>query len=61
MFTGPMPGLLLAASVALVAWLAHLAVPLVPLLTAAVALGIVVGQVPGLRPALTGSLAPGLR
>jgi len=56
-----MPGLLLAASAALVAWLAHLAVPLVPLLTAAVALGIVVGQVPALRPALTGGLAPGLR
>lgn len=61
MFAGRMPGLLLAASAALVAWLAHLAVPLVPLLTAAVALGIVVGQVPALRPALTGRLAPGLR
>ncbi|MDQ0892963.1 putative integral membrane protein (TIGR00698 family) [Agromyces ramosus] len=61
MFAGRMPGLLLAACAALVAWLAHLAVPLVPLLTAAVALGIVVGQVPALRTALTGSLAPGLR
>lgn len=61
MLGGWMPGLLLAASAALVAWLAHLAVPLVPLLTAAVALGIVVGQVPALRPALTGTLAPGLR
>jgi uncharacterized integral membrane protein (TIGR00698 family) len=58
---GRMPGLLLAASAALIAWLAHLALPLVPLLTAAVALGIVVGQVPALRPALTGSLAPGLQ
>ncbi|HKH07614.1 MAG TPA: putative sulfate exporter family transporter [Agromyces sp.] len=56
-----MPGLLLAASAAVIAWLAHLALPLVPLLTAAVALGIVVGQVPALRPALTGSLAPGLQ
>jgi len=59
--TGRMPGLLLAASAAVIAWLAHLALPLVPLLTAAVALGIVVGQVPALRPALTGSLAPGLQ
>jgi uncharacterized integral membrane protein (TIGR00698 family) len=58
---GRMPGLLLAASAALIAWLAHLALPLVPLLTAAVAVGIVVGQVPALRPALTGSLAPGLQ
>ncbi|HZW42156.1 MAG TPA: putative sulfate exporter family transporter [Agromyces sp.] len=56
-----MPGLLLAASAALIAWLAHLALPLVPLLTAAVALGIMVGQVPALRPAPTGSLAPGLQ
>ncbi len=56
-----MPGLLLAASAALVAWLTHLVVPAVPLLTAAVALGIVVGQIPGLRPALGGALAPGLR
>ncbi|WP_022894746.1 YeiH family protein [Agromyces subbeticus] len=56
-----MPGLLVAASAALIAWLAHLAVPAVPILTAAVALGIVVGQIPGLQPALAGGLAPGLR
>ncbi|AWB94850.1 putative sulfate exporter family transporter [Agromyces badenianii] len=56
-----MPGLLVAASAALIAWLAHLALPAVPMLTAAVALGIVVGQIPALRPALAGSLAPGLR
>ena len=56
-----LPGLAVAASAALIAWLAHLALPLVPLLTAAVALGIVVGQVPALRPALSGSLAPGLQ
>ena len=56
-----MPGLAVAASAALVAWLAHLALPAVPILTAAVALGIVVGQVPGLQPALAGALAPGLR
>ena len=56
-----LPGLAVAASAALVAWLVHLAVPAVPILTAAVALGIVVGQVPALRPALAGGLAPGFR
>ena len=55
------PGLVVAASAALVAWLVHLAVPAVPVLTGAVALGIVVGQVPALRPSLEGALAPGLR
>ncbi|GAA1820766.1 YeiH family protein [Agromyces neolithicus] len=54
------PGLLTAAAAALLAWLAHLALPAVPLLTAAVALGIVVGQVPALRQALGRRLAPGL-
>ena len=56
-----LPGLVVAASAALIAWLAHLAFPAVPLLTASVALGIVVGQIPALRPALGGSLAPGMR
>ena len=56
-----LPGLVVAASAALIAWLAHLAFPGVPLLTASVALGIVVGQIPALRPALGGSLAPGMR
>ena len=56
-----LPGLVVAASAALIAWLAHLAFPAVPLLTASVALGIVVGQIPALRPALSGSLAPGMR
>nr|WP_157002370.1 putative sulfate exporter family transporter [Agromyces laixinhei] len=55
-----LPGLVVAASAALIAWLSHLAFPAVPLLTAAVALGIAVGQVPALRPALGGALAPGL-
>ncbi len=45
----------------LAAWLVHLAVPAIPLLTAAVVLGIVVGQVPALRPALDGTLRPGIR
>ena len=49
-----------AGMAALVAWGVHAAVPAVPLLTAAVLLGIVVGQLPVLRPALTGVLAPGL-
>lgn len=56
-----MPGLVVAASAALVAWLVHLAVPAVPILTAAVALGILVGQVPALQPAIAGTLAPGLQ
>jgi uncharacterized integral membrane protein (TIGR00698 family) len=56
-----LPGLLVAASAALISWLMHLAVPALPILTAAVALGIVVGQVPALHPALAGVLAPGLR
>ncbi|MBT2498771.1 putative sulfate exporter family transporter [Agromyces sp. ISL-38] len=55
-----MPGLLVAASAALIAWLVHLALPFVPLLTAAVVLGILVAQVPAVRPALVGVLAPGL-
>ena len=56
-----LPGLVVAASAALVSWLVHLAVSAVPILTAAVALGIVVGQVPALRPTLDGALRPGLR
>jgi uncharacterized membrane protein YadS len=56
-----MPGLALAASAALIAWLVHLALPAVPILTAAVALGIIVGQVPALQPRLSGAFAPGLR
>ena len=55
-----MRGVAAAAVAALVAWGVHAAVPAVPLLTAAVLLGIVLGQVPALRPALTGVLAPGL-
>jgi uncharacterized integral membrane protein (TIGR00698 family) len=55
-----MRGLGAAGMAALLAWGVHAAVPAIPLLTAAVLLGIVVGQLPVLRPALTGSLAPGL-
>ena len=55
-----LPGLALALGAAGIAWGLHLLVPAVPLLTAAVVLGIVVGQIPAVRPALTGRFAPGL-
>lgn len=55
-----MRGLSVAGMAALLAWGVHAAVPAIPLLTAAVLLGIVVGQLPVLRPALTGVLEPGL-
>ncbi|HEY2556170.1 MAG TPA: putative sulfate exporter family transporter [Diaminobutyricibacter sp.] len=55
-----LPGLTAAALAAAAAWGIHWLVPAIPLLTAAVALGIIVGQLPFARPALNGSLAPGL-
>lgn len=55
-----MPGLAVAASAGALAWLVHLAIPAVPLLTLAVAAGIVVAQVPLAREALDGVLRPGL-
>ncbi|WP_172823186.1 MULTISPECIES: YeiH family protein [unclassified Leifsonia] len=55
-----LPGLVVCAVAAAVAWGVHWLVPAVPLLTAAVVLGIVVGQLPVARPAVTGRLAPGL-
>ena len=55
-----LPGVGVAAVAALAAWGVHALVPAVPLLTAAVALGILVAQLPAARPALTGVLAPGL-
>lgn len=55
-----MPGLAVAAAAAALAWLVHLAIPAVPLLTLAVAAGIVVAQVPLAREALDGVLRPGL-
>jgi uncharacterized integral membrane protein (TIGR00698 family) len=54
------PGVAVCALAALVAWGVHWLAPAVPLLTAAVVLGIVAGQLPAVRPALTGRLAPGL-
>ncbi|TFB65861.1 YeiH family protein [Cryobacterium sp. Hz9] len=53
-------GVLVAALAALAAWGVHAAVPAIPLLTVAVVLGIVAGQIPAARPALAGALAPGL-
>lgn len=55
-----MPGLGVAAAVAGLSWLVHLALPAVPLLTVAVAAGIAVAQVPRARGALDGVLRPGL-
>ncbi|MGO4537011.1 YeiH family protein [Leifsonia sp. 2MCAF36] len=55
-----LPGVLVCALAAAAAWAVHWLVPAVPLLTAAVVLGIVVGQLPVARPAVAGSLAPGL-
>ncbi|TFV99656.1 YeiH family protein [Leifsonia flava] len=55
------PGLTVAAAAALLAWGVHVLAPAIPLLTAAVAIGIVVGQLPATRALLDGILAPGLR
>ena len=55
-----LPGVGLAAAVLGVAWLVHLLLPAVPVLTGCVVLGIALGQVPAFRPALDGVLAPGL-
>ncbi|WP_372697336.1 YeiH family protein [Arthrobacter sp. JSM 101049] len=54
------PGIAAAGTAALAAWGIHVLVPGVPLLTAAVALGILVGQLPAARQGLSGSLKPGL-
>ncbi|HYI32824.1 MAG TPA: putative sulfate exporter family transporter [Glaciibacter sp.] len=55
-----LPGVGAAAAAAIVAWVISTLVPGIPLLTASVALGILVAQLPAARPALTGVLAPGL-
>jgi uncharacterized integral membrane protein (TIGR00698 family) len=60
MTRGTLPGMLVAASAAGAAFLLHLAVPAIPLLTAAVALGMVVAQIPALRPLLDGPSKAGL-
>jgi len=53
-------GVGVAGMATLVAWGVHLLIPGIPLLTAAVVLGIIVGQLPVLRPVVTGVLRPGL-
>ena len=55
-----LPGVVACGVAAAAAWAVHWLAPAVPLLTAAVVLGIVVGQLPLARPAITGRLAPGL-
>ncbi|KQQ94412.1 hypothetical protein ASF62_09885 [Leifsonia sp. Leaf325] len=61
MVTRLLPGLAVAGAAALLAWGVHALAPAIPLLTAAVAIGIVVGQLPVTRALLDGLLAPGLR
>lgn len=53
-------GLAAAAVAVALAWLIHWLVPAIPLLTAAVVLGIVVGQLPPARRLLDGALKPGI-
>ncbi|GAA3750098.1 putative sulfate exporter family transporter [Leifsonia bigeumensis] len=55
-----LPGLAAAAAAVVVAFAVHTLVPAVPLLTASVALGILVAQLPFARAWLDGPLAPGL-
>jgi uncharacterized integral membrane protein (TIGR00698 family) len=55
-----LPGLAAAATAVVVAFAVHALAPAVPLLTASVALGILVAQLPFVRRMLDGSLAPGL-
>ncbi|PPG62889.1 putative sulfate exporter family transporter [Rathayibacter sp. AY2B7] len=55
------PGVAACAVTAVIAALLHATVPAVPMLTAAVALGILVAQLPAARPLLSGALAPGLK
>jgi uncharacterized integral membrane protein (TIGR00698 family) len=55
------PGVAAGAVAAVLAAFLHAAVPAVPMLTAAVALGILVAQLPTARTLLSGALAPGLK
>ncbi|WP_406210819.1 putative sulfate exporter family transporter [Kitasatospora sp. NBC_01560] len=57
---GDAPGLLLAALGVAAALAVHQAVPAVPKLTAAVALGIAAAHLPGVRPVVRGVARPGL-
>jgi uncharacterized integral membrane protein (TIGR00698 family) len=55
-----LPGIAVAGGAALVAFGIHLLVPAIPLLTAAVGLGMLVGQFPACQRILDGALKPGL-
>ena len=55
-----LPGAAVAGAAALAAWGVHAVLPAVPLLTAAVAFGIIVAQLPAAQASLSGLLAPGL-
>ncbi|WP_405603685.1 putative sulfate exporter family transporter [Streptomyces sp. NBC_01410] len=55
-----LPGLALAASAVAVAWSAHQLLPDIPMLTAAVVLGIVAAHLPGARALVRGAARPGL-
>lgn len=55
-----LPGLALAVAGVALAWAVHLLVPAVPMLTAAVVLGIVVAHLPLARPLVRGAARPGL-
>ncbi|PRH79275.1 putative sulfate exporter family transporter [Streptomyces solincola] len=58
--SGPWPGLAVAAAGVAAAWLTHLALPAVPMLTAAVLLGIAAAHTPGIRERLRGRCKAGL-
>ncbi|MWB98998.1 YeiH family protein [Agromyces seonyuensis] len=55
-----LPGIAVAGAAALVSWGIAGGLENVPMLTVAVVLGLVLAQLPGVRPILTGVLAPGL-
>jgi len=55
-----LPGLAFCAAGGLLAWAVNLLLPAIPLLTIAVAIGVIVAQIRPARPALDGVLAPGL-
>ncbi|MEU5999255.1 putative sulfate exporter family transporter [Streptomyces sp. NPDC047197] len=56
----PLPGLALAAAGVAVAWATHALLPAVPMLTAAVVLGLAAAHLPGLRAVVRGRCKAGL-
>ena len=58
--TAVLPGLLTAAAAVLPAYLLHWLFPWLPVLTAAVILGLLAANLPGISKAVTGPLKPGL-